>query len=69
MLTKACNLTEDEISALISIHGEFLAKRDFTDNNIDRIDYLNKRLKAFKEPETEIKSSNSAAGWGAENNG
>lgn len=64
--TKAVNLTEDEIETLITSHGQKLYD-DKKDMRVDRISYLNKRLKAFKEPETQIKSDNSAAGWGTEN--
>lgn len=35
----------------------------YMEERIERINYLNKRLKTFKEPETEIKSANTAAGW------
>lgn len=74
--TKAVNLTEDEIEAVLSFQAAKLvtprftaAEKEITDSSIiiDRINYLNKRLKAFKEPETEVKSDNSAAGWGATN--
>lgn len=61
--TKAVNLTEDEIKTLIQHHG--YTQTDNFDERIERMNYLNKRLKAFKEPETEIKSDSSAAGWGA----
>lgn len=69
--TKAVNLTEDEIEVLIGSHGQSLnncsaIKTDKTET-IKRINYLNKRLKAFKEPETaeQVKSEpNTAAGWG-----
>lgn len=70
--TKAVNLTEDEIDCLIAYHGKHLTiVSPIVDQSkqeaIDRINYLNKRLKSFKEPETEVKSDNSAAGWGPEN--
>lgn len=73
--TKAVNLTEDEIVCVISKYGYKLGSRNYTDEDIDRINYLNKRLKAFKEVEIdtsdqqfkadakEIKSNNSTAGW------
>lgn len=73
--TKAVNLTEDEISTLISNHGAKLSSRDFDDITIDRINYLNKRLKSFKEPDTEVKSDPQftadvkAEGWGTQQNG
>lgn len=50
--TKACNLAENEIMHLIGLHGELL--NDTTEDHethIERINYLNKRLKTFKEPE------------------
>lgn len=46
--TKACNLTEEEIKHLIGMHGCNLGNTD-NDDRIERINYLNKRLKAFKE--------------------
>lgn len=67
--TKAVNLTEDEISAVLTYHGTKLTERDFSDSTIERINYLNKRLKSFKELETEVKSDNSTAGWGTQQNG
>lgn len=48
MDTKACSLTENEIKILIAEHGVRLCHNDFEDR-IERISYLNKRLKAFKE--------------------
>lgn len=79
--TKAVNLTEDEIIYLIGQAGHKLNyPMSNVENIIERINYLNKRLKAFKEPEITadtdalnpdnqkvIKSDNSAAGWGPEN--
>lgn len=65
--TKAVNLTEDEIKTLINHHG-YNTSLDI-DTRLERMNYLHKRLKAFKEPETEIKSDSSAAGWGAPTNG
>lgn len=62
--TKACNLTEEEISELINFHGKNVA--DDMIGHIDRLGYLHKRLKAFKEVElTDVKSTNTAAGWGS----
>lgn len=71
--TKTCNLTELEIKQLVIWHGYNLndegkaVNGDLNlDNKIERINYLNKRLKAFKEVElTEVKSTNTAAGWGS----
>ncbi len=72
MDTKAVNLTEDEIEQLICWHGYGL--HDNTDVKIERINYLNKRLKAFKEPEVKGEVKNeaeqpkapAATGWGAQ---
>jgi len=44
--TKACNLTENEIKKLIISHGQLMSVDGF-DNHIERINYLNKRLKEF----------------------
>lgn len=48
--TKAVNLTEDEIQELLRYNGMKLYKTN--DMAVERINYLNKRLKAFKEIET-----------------
>lgn len=67
--TKACSLTEDEIECLMGYHGRSLdnrsAVREDKSDVIERINYLNKRLKAFKEPE-EVKTETkpAVAGWG-----
>ena len=42
--TKTCSITEDEIKELIRFHG--MGLHDVTDDAIDRINYLNRRLKA-----------------------
>ena len=47
--TKACNLTEAEIKTLINNHGIYASSDP--DKRIDRMNYLNKRLKTFNEPE------------------
>lgn len=63
--TKSCNLTEREVRQLIGNYGTIITdpeENDSIDYQIERINYLHKRLKAFKEPE--IVSNNSAAGWG-----
>jgi hypothetical protein len=68
MQTKACNLTEYEIEDLIAHLGSKLYTHIEPDETIERINYLHKRLKTFKEPEVaEVKSTNTAAGWGSEN--
>ncbi len=45
--TKTCNLTEDEIEELMMHHARNLSSD--TDARLERINYLNRRLKAFKE--------------------
>ena len=50
MFTKACSLTEDEITRLIEMYGDDLGNK-YDDEKIERINYLNKRLKSFKEVE------------------
>lgn len=66
--TKACSLTEDEIKTLLGNHGMRLCDPSYLiDHAIERINYLNKRLKAFQEPEeakTETKPAPAAVGWG-----
>jgi hypothetical protein len=64
--TKAVNLTEDEIIALIMTHGREMDE-DNLEATLERINYLHRRLKTFKEPDTEVKSDNSATGWGTSN--
>lgn len=72
--TKSCNLTEDEIECLMGYHGRNLdscsaVKQDKSDT-VDRINYLNKRLKTFNEADkgTEVstvteQSNPAASGW------
>lgn len=62
--TKAVNLSEDEIKQLLIWHGLYI---NASEDRIERINYLNRRLKSFKEPDTEVKSDNSTAGWGTAN--
>lgn len=64
--TKVVNLTENELKELINYHGKNIY--DNLEYRIERMNYLNKRLNTFKEPETEIKSDNSAAEWGTQKN-
>lgn len=70
MITKSVNLTEEEISVLISYHGSHLANISSVEKDhsepIERINYLHKRLKAFKEPE-EVKPTAAGGGWGNSN--
>lgn len=59
-----CSLTANEVEELIVHHGRNIG--DDADGRIERINYLNKRLKASKEPETETKPATTATvqGWG-----
>lgn len=68
--TKAVNLTEDEIIHLIGQAGCKLSYPAANiENTIERMNYLNKRLKSFKEPEVEVQSKpENASGWGASQN-
>lgn len=65
--TKACNLTADEIKGLIGRYGiELNVKHN--DAIVERINYLNKRLKTFNDPVGEaVASTANAAGWGTNN--
>lgn len=45
MDTKACNLTISEIEELIMHHGRNI--NDCTEDRLERLNYLHKRLKAF----------------------
>lgn len=74
--TKACNLTEDEMWAVQQYHARQII--NFCGPNydaIDRINYLNKRLKTFNEVDkgTEVltvtEQSEAAANTGAWPNG
>lgn len=53
MDTKACTITEEEVQTLIWSHIRDCGERDL-DMRLDRIIYLNKRLKAFKEEGTPV---------------
>jgi len=62
--TKSCNLTEAEIEQLICWYGYGL--HDNTDAKIERINYLNKRLKAFNdknETKAETTTETAATAW------
>lgn len=53
-LTKACSLTRDEIMQLIEHHGIRMSV-ETKDHRIERINYLNNRLKSFDEaPKTDV---------------
>lgn len=70
--TKACNLTEEEIMTLIHSHGNKLSWPALSiEDTMERLNYLNKRLKAFKEPEITIgdKQGNSAQAVAASTQG
>jgi len=74
-VTKACSLTEDEVKVLLSHHG-FALGNENTDVKVERIGYLNKRLKAFSEPTEEktvategVANEGVAKPWGAPSNG
>lgn len=77
--TKACSLTEDEIWALLQYHARQIVNTGPNyEAPIERLNYLNKRLSAFKEPEVnEPKTGAEApkteapavAGWGTPVNG
>ena len=54
--TKTCSITEDEIEALIQSHAKYISDYGLDDDyRIERINYLNRRLKAEKK-EAEIKA-------------
>ena len=68
MDTKACNLTEDEIRTLIGGYGLCLNDKEEVNKeeyNMERINYLHKRLKTFKEPEKGVPSATEPVkeGW------
>jgi len=48
MDTKACNLTEDEVKVLIMCVAREMDEINIEDA-LDRMNYLHKRLKAFKD--------------------
>jgi hypothetical protein len=50
METKTCSLTDDEIKSLIMLHGAEMREDDI-DASIERMNYLNKRLKAKPKDE------------------
>jgi hypothetical protein len=66
MDTKTCSITENEIKWLISKHGGLMTL-EAADEHIERINYLNKRLKADKkEPKPEpppITEQKATASW------
>jgi hypothetical protein len=56
--TKACTIDEGEVKALLGYHIHRLTCEEETqesiDYHLDRLNYLNKRLKAFKEEGTPV---------------
>lgn len=61
METKTCSITEDEIKALIMTHAREMAEDDI-DDSLERMNYLNRRLKAEKkEVDTKANETNQAA--------
>lgn len=67
--TKACNLTMNEIIALIMLHGREMDE-DNLEETLERINYLNKRLKSFSEAEPIVKEAakpepETSKGWGS----
>jgi len=72
METKTCSLTEDEIKELITWHGQKLGWPDAkSEDEIERINYLNRRLKAEKkdkpeeqqQTQTPAEETKAAASW------
>ena len=64
METKTCSLTEEEIISLIEFHG--CRMHGNRDTSIERINYLNKRLKAEKKEAVltpEPTEQKAATGW------
>ena len=55
MNTKSVMLTEEELEELIHYHGRTL--HDARGDKIDRINYLNRRLKTFSEPEITMETA------------
>lgn len=59
--TKSVQLTEDEVRTLIANHGgNIYNASEYDKRNTDRVErlkYLDKRLKDFKEPEIKLKLS------------
>lgn len=71
METKSCNLTENETKYLLEWHGNRLSWPDVKiEEEVERINYLNKRLKAFNEPEEKAAKpveTPAPQGWGNSN--
>lgn len=51
MNTKACSLTKDEVKALIMVYSREIMSDDTLEEALERMNYLNKRLRAFDEVE------------------
>lgn len=67
--TKACNLTYDEIDALLEWHGRGMCGTvvDNKEETVERMKYLIGRRKTFNEGAPELKSEPNAAGWTSNN--
>lgn len=64
MDTKSCNLSMNEVLTLIEYHGKNIAED--VSERLDRINYLNKRLKAFDERKVNDDPKNDKS-WGSQN--
>lgn len=65
--TKACNLTKAEIKVVMQFHGYSICDTTKENNSeaVERINYLNKRLLSFNEPENTNNAAQAPpAGWG-----
>lgn len=49
--TKSCAMTETEIKEAIKSHAYAIGSGDDATEHLERMHYLNKRLKSFSEPE------------------
>lgn len=61
MITKACNLTKEEVEELISGYG--LDITEDINTAMERLSYLHKRLKAFDEVEIEQVTKQTPQEW------
>jgi hypothetical protein len=62
-----CNVTCDEIVSVIEYHAKKLADGSDIDYAVERINYLNKRLRDIKAKEAEVvamPTAPAAKGWG-----
>lgn len=68
--TKSCNLTEDEMWAVQQYHAtQIINSGPNYDAPIERMAYINKRIKTFNEPETKAPEPQvvpaAPSAWGA----